>query len=408
VNRPYHILMVAPTSFFADYGCHVRILEETLSLRRLGHQVTIITYYKGRPIADLDIIRTPPLPWRADFEVGSSRHKIAFDLYLGATALRTALKHRFGNPHRRPDVIHGHLHEGALIAAPIARLLRIPLVFDLQGSLTGEMVDHHFLNPDGPFFKPVYRLERIINRLPDAILTSSNHTARWLQEEFGVLPERIHPLPDSVNTDTFRPPGPDSAGERTRLKEQLGIPPDRPVVIYLGLLADYQGTPYLVHAAAQLKAAGVEAHFLIMGYPGHMLYSQMAEELGVGDRVTLTGKIPYEHAAYYLSVGDIAVAPKLSATEGSGKVLNFMAMGLPTVAFDTPVQREYLAELGVYAPPGDLDAFTDAICALLGDPARRAELGRELRQRAVDHYSWEQTGRQIVSVYDRYCGRNGQ
>jgi glycosyltransferase involved in cell wall biosynthesis len=85
-----------------------------------------------------------------------------------------------------------------------------------------------------------------------------------------------------------------------------------------------------------------------------------------------------------------------------------MAMGLPTVAFDTPVQREYLAELGVYAPPGDLDAFTDAIRTLLGDPARRAKLGRELRQRAVDHYSWEQTGQQIVSIYDRYCRRNGQ
>jgi glycosyltransferase involved in cell wall biosynthesis len=398
--------MIAPTSFFADYGCHVRILEETLSLRRLGHQVTIVTYHQGRPIADLDIVRTPPLPWRADYEVGSSRHKIAFDVYLGATTLRTAFQQRFGNPGRRPDIVHGHLHEGALIGAPIAKLLRIPLVFDLQGSLTGEMVDHHFLRPDGPFFKLVYRLEGAITRLPAAILTSSNHTAGWLQSEFNVPPERVHPLPDSVNTDTFRPPGPESIPERARLKEQLGIPPGRPVIIYLGLLADYQGTRYLVQAAAHLKAAGVDAHFLIMGYPGHMAYVRMAEELGVPERVTLTGKIPYEHAAHYLSVGDIAVAPKLSATEGSGKVLNYMAMGLPVVAFDTPVQREYLADQGVYAPPGDLEAFTAAIRALLADPGRRAELGKSLRQRATEHYSWEHTGRQIISVYDRLVRRS--
>lgn len=400
--------MVAPTSFFADYGCHVRILEETLALRRLGHRVTIITYYKGRPIADLDIVRTRPLPWRADFEVGSSRHKIAFDLFLGATALWTALKRRFGDPNLRPDVIHGHLHEGALIGAPIAALLRIPLIFDLQGSLTGEMVDHHFLDPGGPFFKPVYRMESIIDHLPSAILTSSSHTARWVQEEFGIVSDRIHPLPDSVNTDAFRPPGPDSAGERARLKANLGIPPNRPVIIYLGLLADYQGTPHLVRAAALLKAAGVDAHFLIMGYPGHDSYRQMAEELDVGDRVTLTGKIPYEHAAHYLSVGNIAVSPKLSATEGSGKVLNYMAMGLPVVAFDTPVQREYLEDLGVYAPPGDVDALAVAIGSLLEDPARRENLGRGLRQRAVDSYSWEQTGQQIVSVYDLHCRRNEQ
>jgi glycosyltransferase involved in cell wall biosynthesis len=361
--------------------------------------VTIVTYYKGRPIANLDIVRTPPLPWRADYEVGSSRHKLAFDLYLGFTALRTAWR-------LRPDIIHAHLHEGALIGAPIARLLNIPLVFDLQGSMTGEMVDHHFLDPNGLFFKPAHKMERIINGLSEVVLTSSTHARRMLENEFGVPPERIHPLPDCVNAETFRPPGPESAADRIRLKEQLGIPTDRPVVIYLGLLADYQGTPFIVQSAAQFKAAGVEAHFLIMGYPNQEFYAQMARDLGVQDCVTLTGKIPYEHAAHYLSVGDVAVAPKLSSTEGSGKVLNYMAMGLPTVAFDTPVQREYLADLADYAPPGDLDAFTAAIRALLADPARRRELGAALRQRAIDHYSWGQAGQQIVSIYDRLSQRS--
>lgn len=398
MKRRYKILMLAPTSFFADYGCHVRILEETLALQRLGHQVTVVTYYKGRSIADVNIIRTPPLPWRADYEVGSSRHKLAFDLYLGFTALFASLRFR-------PDIIHAHLHEGALIGTPIAWLRRVPLIFDLQGSLTGEMVDHHFLNPNGPFYRLVRGLERVINRLPRAILTSSKHAQRMLEVAFEVSSDRIHPLPDCVNAEVFCPAGPESAGERTRLKAQLGIHPDRPVVIYLGLLADYQGTPYLVQSAAQLKAMGVEAHFLIMGYPGHEAYEEMARELGVADRVTLTGKIPYEHAPHYLSVGDLAVAPKLSSTEGSGKVLNYMAMGLPVVAFDTPVQREYLRDLGVYAPPGDGQALSLAIRDLLVDPARRAELGRALRQRAIQHYSWDNAARQIVSLYDQYSRR---
>jgi glycosyltransferase involved in cell wall biosynthesis len=384
--------MIAPTSFFADYGCHVRILEEALVLRRLGHHVTIVTYYKGRPIAGLDIVRTPRLPWRAEYEVGSSRHKIAFDVYLSFTALFTALK-------RNPDIIHAHLHEGALIGAPIARLLGIPLVFDLQGSMTAEMVDHHFLDPDGPFFKPAKKLEWWVDRLPDAILTSTQQARRILEDEFDVPAERIHPLPDCVNVDTMQSPNPGESDKA--LKERFGIPPERPVVIYLGLLADYQGTPFLIRSAAQLKAAGEDVHFLIMGYPNHTLYAQMAAELGVQDRVTLPGKIPYEQAAHYLSIGDIAVAPKLSTTEGSGKVLNYMAMGLPTVAFDTPVQREYLDDLGIYAPPGDLDAFTEAIRSLLADPLRREELGSALRQRAREHFTWERAGRQIVALYDQ-------
>jgi hypothetical protein len=44
------------------------------------------------------------------------------------------------------------MHEGALIGGLLARLLRVPLVFDFQGSMTGEMVDHNFLRRDGRLF----------------------------------------------------------------------------------------------------------------------------------------------------------------------------------------------------------------------------------------------------------------
>ena len=46
-QRPYRVLMIAPTSFFADYGCHVRIYEEVRILQQLGHQVTVVTYRTG-------------------------------------------------------------------------------------------------------------------------------------------------------------------------------------------------------------------------------------------------------------------------------------------------------------------------------------------------------------------------
>jgi len=56
----HKVLMIAPTSFFADYGCHVRIFEETRILEKLGHKVTIVTYRNGDPVAGLDIRRTLP------------------------------------------------------------------------------------------------------------------------------------------------------------------------------------------------------------------------------------------------------------------------------------------------------------------------------------------------------------
>jgi glycosyltransferase involved in cell wall biosynthesis len=138
-----------------------------------------------------------------------------------------------------------------------------------------------------------------------------------------------------------------------------------------------------------------------MGFPSVDAYRQQAAQLGLEDHVTFTGKIPYESAPSHLALGDVAVAPKTSATEGSGKLLNYMAMGLATVAFDVPVSREYLGDLGVYAKKGDVGSLARATLDLLVDRDRRATLGRGLRQRAKQHYSWRHAGERIMHIYDR-------
>src|SRR6476469_6325908 len=103
--RPLRILMIAPTSFFADYGCHVRILEETRALQARGHVVRVCAYHNGRDLPGIDIRRSVDVPWLKRAEVGSSRHKAYLDVALFVTALRQALAFH-------PDVIHGHIHEG--------------------------------------------------------------------------------------------------------------------------------------------------------------------------------------------------------------------------------------------------------------------------------------------------------
>jgi glycosyltransferase involved in cell wall biosynthesis len=392
LTKTYRILMIAPTSFFSDYGGHIRMLEEARALQGLGHRVTIVTYYLGHDLPDLEIIRTRPTPWRADYEVGSSLHKIAFDVFLGWTGLKTVLRRRF-------DIVHGHMHEGAFIGYFLSRLMRVPLLFDFQGSLTGEMADHRFLDPEGPWYHWVRLLELRIDQLPDAIITSSQQGAHLLERDFNCSSRHVYLLPDCVNLDFFQPDVLAPEGIATR-RAALGVPLGRPVVVYLGLLADYQGTPFLVQAAQILKQRGVDAHFLIMGFPGVPHYQQMASDLGVADRVTFTGKVLYEEAPAHLALGDVAVAPKLSATEGCGKILNYMAMALPTVAFDSPVSREYMGTLGVYADRTDGPvALADAVAGLLNDPQRRAELGQELRARAARHFSWDRAGRHLLNIY---------
>jgi glycosyltransferase involved in cell wall biosynthesis len=395
-SKTYNVLMIAPTSFFADYGCHVRIREEALVLRQMGNRVTICTYRNGRDVAGLDIRRTMPIPWRTDYEVGSSRHKVAFDALLVWKALLVASR-------VRPNIIHGHLHEGALIGYVVSKLFGVPLVFDFQGSMTGEMVDHHFLNPKGMFYRPARWLEEVIVQLPAAIITSSQHAAQLLEKDFHCPPDKINAIPDCVNADFFAPS--QSQQSRHEMRSSLGISPERQVVVYLGLLAEWQGTDLLLQAAAELVARRPNVQFLIMGFPAVDVYREHAHQLGLNNHVTFTGRIPYEQAPSFLSLGDVAVAPKISATEGSGKLLNYMAMGLPIVSFDVPVSREYLDGLGMYAQPGDVSSLAGALETALADSARSQALGQRLRQRVIERYSWAAASQSIIDTYDRVSRR---
>lgn len=398
-TKLFSVLKIAPTSFFSDYGCHVRIYEETLALQALGNKVTICTYHTGDNIEGLDVRRAMNTPGRKTVQVGSNIRKLYYDVLLFLKTAQAALS-------IRPQVIHAHLHEGALIGFPVSRTLRAPLIFDFQGSLTSEMLDHNFLRRDSLFFKPLRLLERVADRLPDAIITSSRNAADMLVREFSYPADRVYTIPDCVNADRFKPRWqlPDQSGIE-KMKEQLGIPLNRKIVVYLGLLAEYQGIDQLLEAAAYLiQERKMPVHFLIMGFPGENRYRVKAAQLGLSHWVTFTGRIPYLQAPDYLLLGDVAVSAKISETEGNGKLLNYMAAGLPTATFNTPVAREILGDLGVYAKTGNARSLARALEFLLVEERAALEIGLRLRLKAVEEHSWEKAGQQITEIYRRFAG----
>jgi glycosyltransferase involved in cell wall biosynthesis len=391
-KKKLNILMLAPTMFFADYGAHVRILEETLILQKLGHEVSILAYPNGRDLPGIKTYRCWGVPFNYRVIVGSSRHKIYLDCLLAVMSLWHGLR-------RKPDIIHAHLHEGGLIGWCLNQITGAPLLFDFQGSLTSEMVDHNFLSLTSPFYKPLRWLETRINHAAHAILTSSRHAANLLSEQFGVAPAKIVPTPDCVNADRFCAAN-FSAAEKAALKQTLGIPPDKHLIVYLGLLAPHQGVDKLLEALTLLREKRTDYHLLLMGFPAVEQYQAKAAALGLAAQVTFTGKIPYEEAPRYLALGDIAAAPKISATEGSGKILNYMALSLPTVAFNMPVSREFLGGGGIYALGFTASALAEALHRALNlSPTERARLGDYLRQRVIQHFSWQRAGEQIEAIY---------
>lgn len=387
------VLMIAPTSFFADYGAHVRPLEEIRALQRRGHRVTVCTYHNGHDVPEIDIRRSIDIPWRKRVVVGTTRHKLYLDAALFAVVLREMRR-------LKPDIIHAHLHEGALIGQLARATHHAPLLFDYQGSLTAEMTDHGFLRPTSALRAPLAGFERTINRAADMIVTSTHHAATRLRDERNVDGARIACIPDAVDTHRFRPDAlaPD---ERTLLRAQLGIRPTDKVVVYLGLLAPYQGTDLLLQAAADVLRRVPDAFFLIMGFPGNERYRVLAERLGIAGRVSLPGQIPYLDAHRYLALGDVAVAPKLSETEGNQKIFNYLATGLPVVAFDTPASREILGEHADFARRGSASSLAERLVTFLADPVAARRVGLSGRAVALHDFSWERRGTELLRVYGR-------
>ncbi|NTV62027.1 MAG: glycosyltransferase family 4 protein [Oscillochloris sp.] len=388
------ILMLASTSFFSDYGNHVRIWEEARALQKRGHRLVLATYHNGDNMPGIDIRRSWDVPWIKRAVVGSSRHKLYLDVGLGWRALRVALR-------ERPTIIHAHTHEAAAIGLPLKYLLHAPLILDYQGSMTSEMLDHGFVSEQNPLYHSLVRLERFLNRQADAVMTSTHNAAALLRRAAAVPPAQLHTVTDSVDTDRFRPFDGSAAwqAQRAELRAQLGIPTDRRIVAYIGLLAPYQGTNVLIQAAQILAARQPDVHFLIMGHPDPHSYRAYAESLGVGDHVTLPGRIIYRDLHSYLALGDVAVAPKMSLTEGNGKISNYMAMGLPVVAFETPVSREILGESGIYARLGSAEDLAAKLELALEDRDLAMRMGAAGRARAVSDFSWEQAARRIEAIY---------
>ena len=180
------------------------------------------------------------------------------------------------------------------------------------------------------------------------------------------------------------------------------------LVTYLGIMNPQDGLEYLLDAAAHIiRGRGRDdVQFALVG-TGDSIdeLKQRAEELGIADHLTFTGWISdSDLLSAYLSTADVCVAPdpKTPLNEKSSfmKIMDYMAVARPIVAFDLPETRVSAGDAALYATPNDTADFGDKIVSLLDDPGARAEMGALGRKRVEDELEWEHWARRLVSMYD--------
>ncbi len=389
------VVHIGPTPFFSNRGCHIRILNEIRGLQSCGCRVILCTYGLGNDVDGVDVRRIWPIPGYTKTSAGFSVFKPLADMLLFFLVLKVAWQERV-------KIIHAHLHEGALIGwcVKLALFWRgIRLVMDMQGSLSGELQTYGTIREKGLLYKAVYWLEKLIYRMPERIICSSEASLRFLETARGGSDGRVDLVADVVPEQFF------SAADKHELRRKLGIALEPEAIIYSGSLLAGKGVDILLEALVQVMSDNTNCIFLLVGYPKAWVEEEVSRA-GLAGRVILPGEVDYFELADWLGAADLAVDPKPAGSgEASGKILHYMGAGLPVVCFSTENNRHYLGAHGFYAAvepqnsPGEAAALGRAIQTALADAELRKAFGAFGRNSIQSTYSIKSAGEQLLAVY---------
>jgi len=237
---------------------------------------------------------------------------------------------------------------------------------------------------------PLYRYSA---RRADKILTVSVASFQDIQSYYRVPPSRIVVIPLAAEA-TFHP-GRDDDGMVVRERYQLG---QAPLILFVGKFSRRRHLPALIEAFARLVQQNRVPHLLVLVgvNPLHVPIEQLAQNVGVGNRVVHIGYVPNDDLARLYRSADVFIYP--SEMEGFGlPVLEAMASGTPVITLRRPVLIEVAGDAAWYAETGTPAALHAAMEAVVGDNALREELRRKGLERA-HAFSWAGTAQRTLEV----------
>lgn len=374
-----------------------RLLAEALA--ELGFEVVVITRRSLAGLPRLDSLDGTPI--HRVGPTGRGRLK-KWGLLLTAPPALARLRGRY-------DVllVSGFRILGVpAVLAALAFRKGCVLKADSNGEMSGEFfaagLARARLGPSSLPIRGLLGLRNSILRRADAFVALSSRIAGELAEH-RVPADRVHRIPNCVDTDRFRPP---AEGEKERIRRGLGIPADAAVFTYTGRLVSYKGLPLLLRVWKEICAAHPRAHLLLVGEGGADMHDcepelrRYASANGLEDRITFTGAV--EDVPHYLKASDAFVFPTEDEAFGIALV-EAMACGLPAITTSVGGVADIAAqgENALVVEPGDPSALRRAIESLLVDPGLAARLGAQALRTARERYARDAVAERYADLLRR-------
>ena len=373
-----------------------RVWQEATTLQQNGYQICIICptgkgYEKKYECIDQIHIYRHNLPFEGDGALGYAVEystALFWEFYL---SFKVLFKHGFDAIHacNPPDLI--------FIVGGFFKLF-----FGKQF-----LFDHHDINPElyeakfgrrDLFYKMMVLCERLTFKTASVSIATNESYKKIAIERGGMAPEKVHVVRSGPKLDRLKIIDPVPALKCGR----------NYLVGYVGVMGKQEGLDYLLRAARYiiLEKGRQDVHFGLVG--GGTELEEMkryAEELGIGEYVTFTGRIPDRQLLEMLNTADVCVNPdvanEMNDKSTMNKIMEYMALAKPIVQFDLTEGRFSAQQASFYAAKNDEIDMAEKILQLLDDEKLRNTMGDFGRNRVIKELEWEYEIPKLLAAYDQ-------
>ncbi len=394
--------MVAPSVMFPeDVAQSIHQMEFARNLNSMGHDVNIIARRpKGSP---------PTEVWRWTSSMDPGGYRIDYD---GETTLHRVrpgeipLKRPFFTKRAKSiakeltgstsfDVIHdrGYLFGGAGIK--VGQRSGLPSVLQ---------IDDHWIETEARasmITSTTFYKEKALSWCKKAVpaatqsFTISTTLKRKVVEEWGADPSKVVTIPNGVDETRFR-----KEGDTWGLRDRFGLQDSR-VAIFTGAIGPWHGTDRFINDLPSVIQEIPDLQAVIVGGSDNAVEElrKQAASVGIGDKVHFTGRVSHEDVPKILREADVAVAPYPPEDLGfcPFKILEYMAMEIPTVATDLPSLREIIndGEDGVL-----VDAHTGQWGLAMLIALEDRMMGQRAREKILSRFTWRRSTEALLDLYE--------
>lgn len=384
-------------------GAAARLHGLSRWLAAYGHEVTVITCFPNYPTGRIDAAYRGKLRVREEMDGVQLLRTWVYASPVRSSARRLANYFSFvasatlaGWLARGPwDVVLGSsppLFVG-IAAWLIARVRRIPFVFDIRDIWPDVAVDAGEFAPDAPVTRLGRWLARFLYRRADRIVPVTELKRKRIAAQ-GVLADKLAVVTNGVDLDRV----PDDAPDRRKELDLSG----RFVVLYAGLIGIAQGVEIAVEAAHRLTDDS-RVHFLIVGEGvRRAAIEQEVSERGLTN-VTMLPRQPREAMPALLATADVCLVPLSAAgivDAVPSKLLEAWAHRRPVILAAQGESAKIVQEAGggLVVAPGDGAALAEAVRRLADGPETSGAMAEAGRAYVEARYDRRDLARQMEHV----------